>query len=194
MKIFQNFFKDNQKLNANEVSMVDNNKGIPLNKYLGNLSSLNTADKSSLVKAINEMSVVGKAISLTKNTQQNYNAKGSYVLNWEEEEFNTTGGILVKNGNSITCNSGTHTVLINSGLQSITTNSNFSTTNYLYIRRKVGEEVTEIKTISTNGFPTLTTLTQINEGENIEIHFYSNGAGRISNAPGWNYFQIILLD
>lgn len=194
MKIFQKFFKNNEKLNANEVSMVDNNKGIPLNKYLGNLSSLNTADKSSLVKAINEMSVVGKAISLTKNTQQTYNANSMFVVNWEEEEFNTTGGILTKNGNSITCNSGTHTVIMNGFIQTISTNSTWNTANYLYFRRKVGEEITEIKTISSNGFPSLTAVAQINEGESIEIHSYSTTAGRVSNAPGWNSFQVILLD
>lgn len=43
------------KIKANTIAMIDNNKGIPLDEYLGNLSDLNTSDKSNLVNAINEI-------------------------------------------------------------------------------------------------------------------------------------------
>lgn len=56
MKVFQKFFKDNQKLNADEIAIkIENNKFQQLNKYLGDLLDLNTTDKSSLVSAINEL-------------------------------------------------------------------------------------------------------------------------------------------
>lgn len=56
MKLFQNFFKDNQKLNANEIAVkTENNKFKQLDKYLGTISDLNTSDKSSIVGAINEI-------------------------------------------------------------------------------------------------------------------------------------------
>lgn len=82
MKIFKNFFKDNQKLNANEISMVDNNKGIPLDKYLGNLSDLSTANKTSFVEVINEVnskSAITVMTSANKQyTQNNYIVVDAY--------------------------------------------------------------------------------------------------------------------
>ena len=55
MKIKSNFMGNDTKIKANTIAMVDNNKGIPLDEYLGNLSELNITDKSSLVNAINEV-------------------------------------------------------------------------------------------------------------------------------------------
>ena len=59
MKIKSNFMGNDTKIKANTIAMVDNNKGIPLDEYLGNLSDLNTSDKSSLVGAINELTGKG---------------------------------------------------------------------------------------------------------------------------------------
>ena len=55
MKVKSNFMGNDTKIKANVIAMVDNNKGIPLDEYLGNLSNLNTTDKSSIVGAINEI-------------------------------------------------------------------------------------------------------------------------------------------
>lgn len=78
MKIFQNFFKNNEKLNANEVSIIDNNKGIQLDKYLGNLSSLNTVNKTSFVGAINE---VNSKSSITVMASENKQyAQNNYLV------------------------------------------------------------------------------------------------------------------
>lgn len=46
------------KIKANTIAMIDNNKGISLDEYLGNLSDLNTSNKSSLVNAINSLKPV----------------------------------------------------------------------------------------------------------------------------------------
>lgn len=82
MKIFQNFFKNNEKLNANEVSIIDNNKGIQLDKYLGNLSSLNTVNKTSFVGAINEAnsksSITVMASENKQYAQNNYLVVDAY--------------------------------------------------------------------------------------------------------------------
>lgn len=55
MKVKSNFMGNDTKIKANVIAMVDNNKGIPLDEYLGNLSNLKTNDKSNLVNAINEV-------------------------------------------------------------------------------------------------------------------------------------------
>ena len=55
MKVKSNFMGNDTKIKANTIAMVDNNKGIPLDEYLGNLSNLNTSNKSSLVNAINSL-------------------------------------------------------------------------------------------------------------------------------------------
>ena len=55
MKVKSNFMGNDTKIKANTIAMIDNNKGIPLDEYLGNLSDLNTSDKSNLVNAINEV-------------------------------------------------------------------------------------------------------------------------------------------
>lgn len=59
MKIKSNFMGNDTKIKADTIAMVDNNKGIPLDEYLGNLSDLNTTDKTSLVGAINELAGKG---------------------------------------------------------------------------------------------------------------------------------------
>ena len=56
MKVKSNFMGNDTKIKANTIAMIDNNKGISLDEYLGNLSDLNTSNKSSLVNAINEIS------------------------------------------------------------------------------------------------------------------------------------------
>lgn len=71
MKIFQKFFKDNQKLNANEVSVVDNNKAKTLDNVLGNLSNLNTNNKTNLVNAINEVNDKGVKLLFNGNITTN---------------------------------------------------------------------------------------------------------------------------
>lgn len=43
------------KIKANTIAVVDNNKAKELNQVLGNLSTLNTTNKDSLVGAINEL-------------------------------------------------------------------------------------------------------------------------------------------
>lgn len=55
MKVKSNFMGNDTKIKANTIAMIDNNKGIPLDEYLGNLSDLNTINKDSLVGAINEL-------------------------------------------------------------------------------------------------------------------------------------------
>lgn len=55
MKVKSNFMGNDTKIKANTIAMVDNNKGVPLDEYLGNLSDLNTTDKSSIVGAINDI-------------------------------------------------------------------------------------------------------------------------------------------
>lgn len=61
MKVKSNFMGNDTKIRANTIAMVDNNKGIPLDEYLGNLSDLNTTNKSNLVGAINELT--GKGVT-----------------------------------------------------------------------------------------------------------------------------------
>ena len=59
MKVKSNFMGNDTKIKANTIAMVDNNKGIPLDEYLGNLSNLDTSDKSSIVDSINEVNNKG---------------------------------------------------------------------------------------------------------------------------------------
>lgn len=55
MKVKSNFMGNDTKIEANTIAMVDNNKGVPLDEYLGNLSNLKTTNKTSFVEAINEV-------------------------------------------------------------------------------------------------------------------------------------------
>ena len=59
------------KIKANTIAMVDNNKGIPLDEYLGNLPDLNTTDKTSLVNAINEVNDKGVKLLFNGNITTN---------------------------------------------------------------------------------------------------------------------------
>lgn len=59
------------KIKANTIAMVDNNKGIPLDEYLGNLPDLNTSDKSNLVNAINEVNDKGVKLLFNGNITTN---------------------------------------------------------------------------------------------------------------------------
>ena len=45
---------ENKKINASEIALTNNNKYKPLDSAIGNLSNLNTIDKSNIVNAINE--------------------------------------------------------------------------------------------------------------------------------------------
>ena len=66
------------KIKANTIAMIDNNKGIPLDEYLGNLSDLNTNDKSNLVSAINEINNKS-AITVMASANKQY-AQNNYLV------------------------------------------------------------------------------------------------------------------
>lgn len=98
MKIFKNFFKDNQKLNANEISMVDNNKGIPLDKYLGNLSDLSTVNKTSFVEVINEVNNKS-AITVKCASTMAYNSQNADVtVNFTDVSLQKGSNLSYSNG------------------------------------------------------------------------------------------------
>ena len=59
------------KIKANTIAMLDNNKGIPLDEYLGNLSNLNTTNKTSLVNAVNEVNDKGVKLLFNGNIATN---------------------------------------------------------------------------------------------------------------------------
>lgn len=71
MKVKSNFMGNDTKIKANTIAMIDNNKGIPLDEYLGNLSDLNTSDKSNLVNAINEVNDKGVKLLFNGNITTN---------------------------------------------------------------------------------------------------------------------------
>lgn len=71
MKVKSNFMGNDTKIKANTIAMVDNNKGIPLDEYLGNLPDLNTTDKTSLVNAINEVNDKGVKLLFNGNITTN---------------------------------------------------------------------------------------------------------------------------
>ena len=73
MKIFKNFFKDNQKLNASEITLKVGDKYKTLDKCIGDLLSLKTKNKSDFISALNEVNTktyeVIKEVSLNSETQ-----------------------------------------------------------------------------------------------------------------------------
>lgn len=193
-------YEDKEFLNKNE-NIADKNKvnDTDLNEIknvvnenddnIGDLSELNTADKSSVVGAINELTNVFKAISLEKNVKQDYSGNVIFEVTWQNEKVNNTNGILSKNGNRIKCNSGSHLVLVNVLLQTVNSNG-----GYIYVRKYVDEEKKEVKTTSSTSFPQITCVCEINEGEEISIESYASQSGYVSNATAWNTFDVILMN
>lgn len=57
MKIFKNFFKNNQKINASEIAFVYENKGITLDSILKTMVELKSNDKGTYFKLNNGIMV-----------------------------------------------------------------------------------------------------------------------------------------
>ena len=108
MKVKSNFMGNDTKIKANTIAMIDNNKGIPLDEYLGNLSDLNTIDKSSVVNSINEINNKS-AITLQLTSNQTIGIGYSVI------QFNNTDTQI---GNGLTVSS-TGVVKIGSGISAI---------------------------------------------------------------------------
>ena len=189
-------YEDKEFLNKNE-NIADKNKvnDTDLNQIkevvnenndnIGDLSELNTADKSSVAGAINELTNIGKSIRLKKNTAQDFNANTFVEVTWDEEVFNNTHGILIKDGNSIKCASGSHLVMISGWFQIVS-----SGMNYLYIMLNSKQDAT---TNLSNGSPNLTTVLQLNEGDKVSLNTYSSVNAKVSNNQ-WAGFCVTLLN
>ena len=201
-------YEDKEFLNKNE-NIADKNKvnDTDLNEIkevvngnddnIGNLSDLNTSDKTSLVNAINEVNLVGKSVQLSKKTQQNINKTTVTKVNWEVEEFNTTKGVLIKDGNNIKCTNGTHRVLVNAGIQTIYNGAlDINDNAYIYIRKLTTSSSTqEIKTMNSLTNPSINIICELQEGESLYVEtYFANDSGRITNSSDWNWFSVTLLD
>lgn len=98
MKVKSNFMGNDTKIKANTIAMVDNNKGIPLDEYLGNLSDLNTTDKSNLVSAINEINNKS-AITVICDSNINYNNENANIdVNFQNVVLQKGANITYLNG------------------------------------------------------------------------------------------------
>lgn len=184
------FLNENSQIsNINKVTADDMNEIKNVvnenDDNIGDLSELNTADKSSVVGAINELTNIGKSIRLKKNTAQDFNANTVVEVTWDEEVFNNTHGILIKDGNSIKCASGSHLVMISGWFQIISSGA-----NYLYIMLNSEQNAT---TQLSNGSPNLTTVLQLNEGDKVSLNTYSSVNAKVSNNQ-WAGFCVTLLN
>lgn len=137
----------------------------------------------------------GKYISLSKGSSQSVTAEKIFDVSWNSEESNNTEGILIKDGNMITCTQGSHTVLINATLQCILTNPAVGDSVYIYIRKVVDGEISEFKTTDAAiRDPHISIITEINAGESILIQSYATKDVNVTGSSVWNTFQIMLIN
>lgn len=170
-------------------------------QVINSMESNSEVDAPS-VKAVNdaiENNVVGKHIQLTKDGQTDQAIAQTTItkVNWQKQDFNTTNGILVKDGDYVKCTSGTHRVLVNAVLQSVYNSSpDFNSATYVYIRRlNASGSVQEVKTTSSLNNPEISVICSIQEGDSLFIETYmSNRTGRITKSNVWNTFSVIMLD
>lgn len=191
-------YEDKEFLNKNE-SIADKNKvnDTDLNQIkeavnqnddnVGDLSNLNTTDKTSLVNAINEVNIVGKFIKLTRSSNQKFSANSQFEIMWDKEISNNTNGILIKNGNQIQCTNGTHNVLIIAHAQ-----MNGTGTNYIYINHN-GSHLANMCT-SNGGSTLISTVTQLKANDYLLTDAYSTLGGSVGYGEEWASFMVILLD
>ena len=170
-------------------------------QVINSMKSNSEVDAPS-IKAVNsaiENNVVGKHIQLTKDGQTDQAIIQSVITRviWQNQDFNTTNGILIKDGDFVKCTSGTHRVLVNAVLQSVYNSTpDFSSATYVYIRRRnASGNVQEVKTTSCLNNPEISVICSIQEGDSLFIETYmSNRSGRITKSNVWNTFNVILLD
>ena len=137
----------------------------------------------------------GKYISLSKGTSQYAVAETIFDVSWASEENNNTEGILIKDGNMITCTQGSHTILINATLQCILTNPAVEDSVYIYVRKVIDGEISEFKTTDAAiRDPHISVITEINAGESILIQSYATKDVNVSGSSVWNTFQIMLIN
>lgn len=191
-------YEDKEFLNKNE-NIADKNKvnDTDLNQIkevvnenddnIGNLSDLNTTDKSNLVGAINEVNLVGKFIKLTRSSKQNFSANNQFEITWDNEIFNNTNGILIKDGNQIKCTNGTHNVIIIAHAQ-----MNGTGMNYIYINHN-GSHIANMCT-SNGGSTLISTVTQLNANDYLLTDAYSSLIGSVGYGEEWASFMVILLN
>lgn len=170
-------------------------------QVINSMESNSEVDAPS-IKAVNdaiENNVVGKHIQLTKDNRTDQAIAQATItkINWQNQDFNTTNGILVKDGDYVKCTSGTHRVLVNAVLQSVYDRSpDFNSATYVYIRRlNASGSVQEVKTTSSLNNPEISVICSIQEGDSLFIETYmSNRTGRITKSNVWNTFSVIMLD
>ena len=137
----------------------------------------------------------GKYISLSKGTSQYAVAETIFDVSWASEENNNTEGILIKDGNMITCTQGSHTILINATLQCILTNPAVEDSVYIYVRKVIDGKISEFKTTDAAiRDPHISVITEINAGESILIQSYATKDVNVSGSSVWNTFQIMLIN
>ena len=102
MKLLQKFFRNDEKLNANEIAVCTdetNNKYKKLDKAVGTLSNLNTVDKSSIVNAINEINT--RNIMSLKFTHAKSVSSTEVLATFSENELPETSSFTLKNDGTV---------------------------------------------------------------------------------------------
>lgn len=140
---------------------------------------------------------MGKCIKLSKNEEQQIAAGGSYTkITWQNEEINTSNGLLTFENNSIKIGKDVNVILVTAMLQNIMdTYDPTKSSSYLKIMKQTqAGELIEISNAQNNESTVYNnTLAMVQEGDLIYIETYFTTKGKISKADRWNNFNVIIL-
>jgi len=153
---------------------------------------------TTLLKFLKRKDNIGKCIKLSKNESQNISAGGSYTkITWQNEEINTSGGLLTFEDNGVKIGKGINTILINAELQTICSETNKTNASfYLKIMKKDSAgnltEIANAQTLGTSVYNNV--IAPVQEGDLIFIETYFTKAGYVSAAFTWNTFNVTILN
>lgn len=132
----------------------------------------------------------GRSIRLHKTSRQNLSPQTTTIVSWQEEDYNDTNGILVKDGNYVKVASDISSVLVTAQYQNYV-----DTDKYIYIRRlKANGTVENISSLGTvDGSILACHQVPVEKNDKIYIEAYSTASSDIETDPAWVNFNVTIL-